>query len=89
MARAIDLEDLKSSYTIEETGDVRKPYRLTGKRGAVYLLVRQRRQGGAVKIGSPLYATAQRTGNISRLAQWQTEWVRDPLPRGIDHQETE
>ena len=79
MAQIIPLESAARYYRIERTGDPLAPYRLHGKRGAVYTANRQRSKKG-VKWTGPMYIT-DKYGIIRRLVRFQTEWVSDTVYR--------
>ena len=75
----VTLSALRSFYQVEKTDNPRMPYRLTGKRGAVYGLMCQAGPDGAPRPANryPMFAVNSRNGAIVRVARYQTEWVKD------------
>ena len=72
----VELAALGSDYQIEETGDPNKPYKLLGKRGAEYYLVRYVK-GGEIQWDRPLYVT-DKWGTIKRLSKFGADRVVIP-----------
>ena len=72
----VELDKLGSDYQIEETGDPNKPYKLLGKRGAEYYLVRYVK-GGEIQWDRPLYVT-DKWGVIKRLSKFGADRVVIP-----------
>lgn len=69
------LDKVKEFYTVEETGNPHSPYKLIGKRGAVYYLMRTV-DGKKVGTDTPLFAVSE-SGKVTKLRGLATEWVWD------------
>ncbi len=77
------IDSIRGRYLVERTGNEKMPYKLTGKRGAVYYAMRQVRSsrgmggGGVIVLTEPRYPLfiADTYGVIRRLSGSNKEWV--------------